>query len=395
MPATGRVPPARATPDNRSSRAHTFDAVVATSAALPWMTGPAFISLWQACGLAALGYRVAYLLPWLGERSQRRLWGDHRFPDFDAQVAWLEQEARDLAGLSLPECRPYRAVYCRRLGSVVPLQDVFRAAPPARCLIANEPEHLSWYPLSAGRSAIAAGRTIGLSMTDYDTYIRMAGLPMGGPLARHVSWLHGDAVRRRIDVPLSLSPALTLPGVEMAVERVTGVMPGYARAPAVTEADRGVYFLGALLWEKGLADLVEIVRRSALPVDVIGAGRDEAALRALALQRGADLRFKGPDRRFWTAIAPYRVMLNPSRSEVLCTATADALVAGRHVVLPDCPGNLPFRAYPNAHFYDDPEGAAVALHKAMATLPEIPEKARRDFDWMRACGRLAELGGLT
>ena len=47
------------------------DFAVLTSAALPWMTGPSFISLWHACGLATLGYRVVYVLPWLDEASQQ------------------------------------------------------------------------------------------------------------------------------------------------------------------------------------------------------------------------------------------------------------------------------------------------------------------------------------
>jgi digalactosyldiacylglycerol synthase len=371
------------------------DAVVATTAALPWMTGPAFISLWQACGLASLGYRVTYLLPWLAEKSQKRLWGNLRFKDFEAQVEWLTQEARDLTGLKLPDCQPYRAVYSRGMGSIVPLEDVFRAAPPTRCLVANEPEHLSWYPLSGGRSAARAERTIGLSMTDYDTYIRMLGVPMGSALAALVSRLHGDAIRRRIDLPLSLSPALTLPGVTMAVERVTGVMPAYARAPAVKEADQGIYFLGALIWEKGLADLVKIARMAGLAMDVIGSGPAEEGVKELARDQGADLRFKGASRRFWTDIPPYRVMVNPSRSEVLCTATADALVAGRHVVLPNCTGNMPFKAYPNVHFYEDLDGAVTAVQKALVVLPEAPEAVRKDFDWMSACRRLAELGGLA
>lgn len=130
------------------------------------------------------------------------------------------------------------------------------------------------------------------------------------------------------------------------------------------------------------------------PIDVIGGGRDEAEFRAFAREEGADLRFFGPNRRFWSDIGRYRVMVNPSRSEILCTATADALVAGRHVILPDCPGNLPYKAYPNAHFYTELEGALEALEYALTTVPEPPVAAREDFDWMSACRRLVHLAGL-
>jgi digalactosyldiacylglycerol synthase len=90
-------------------------------------------------------------------------------------------------------------------------------------------------------------------------------------------------------------------------------------------------------------------------------------------------------------------MINPSTCEVLCTATADALVAGRHVVLPRVPGNEPFLDYPNVHGYapGDLQGAEAAIRSAMIMAPEEPIAARRDFDWRAACERLEAilLGG--
>ncbi len=183
------------------------------------MTGPSFISLWHACGLATLGYRVVYVLPWLDEVSQQRLWGETRFVDFDEQVDWLQTELEAFGPYKFPECRPYRARFVAGMGSIVPMEDVYRAAPPARCLIASEPEHLCWYPVTTGRRGIRADKTIGLSMTDYETYIRMSGLPFPNSLAGWCPFLHGRALRLRIDLPLSLSPALTLPGITMPVER--------------------------------------------------------------------------------------------------------------------------------------------------------------------------------
>lgn len=367
---------------------------VLTSAALPWLTGPSLISVWQACGLAAMGYRVSYVFPWLDAGSQRRLWGQCRFADFDAQVAWMAREAEALGCPPLPDCRPYRARYVRGLRSIVPLEDVFGAAPQARCLVLSEPEHLCWYPFTRARAGIRAETTVGLCMTNYDHFIRRSGVPMASLLSNLAARLHGRAIRRRMDTALRLSSAMELPGVAFKDARVTGVLPGYAQVPPVTPGTGGVYFLGGFIWEKRLADLVTIAERAGQTIDVHGVGPDEARIRALASERGAPLRFFGPNARFWKEMPRYRVFVNPSRSEGLCTATAEALVSGRHVVLPDCPGNLPFRGYPNTHFYTDMDGAIEALGRALASMPAPADAARCDFDWTLACDRLAGLCGL-
>lgn len=371
------------------------DFVVTTSAALPWMTGPALLSAWHACGLAALGFRVVYLIPWLDRGSQERLWGEQRFATFQEQVTWLQGEVLALGCPSLPACQPYRAVYLPFLRSIVPVQDVFKAAPASRCLVANEPEHLGWYPpLTAGRKAIRSAKTIGLSMTNYEAFVQASGLPFSERLSKVISWLNGWAINQRIDLPLRLSPALTLPNVAFRDARITGGLPAYAQVPPVSPETGGAYFLGALIWEKGLADLERIALGSGQPIAVYGNGRDEHAFRAQVAQRGAALAFHGPNARFWEEIKRYRVFVNPSRSEVLCTATVEALLAGRHVVLPDCPGNLPFQGYANAHFYSSLEGAVAALQAALTTEPDAPLAVRDDFNWMASCRRLAALSGV-
>jgi digalactosyldiacylglycerol synthase len=87
----------------------------------------------------------------------------------------------------------------------------------------------------------------------------------------------------------------------------------------------------------------------------------------------------------------YRVFFNPSVSEVLCTTTAEALVAGRHVVLPNCPANQPFFDLPNVHVYDTPDQADAALRVAMAAAVVPPIKAQERFDWATVCRLVAEL----
>jgi len=371
-----------------------YDVTVMTTAAPPWLTGPAYLALWQACGLAELGLRVAYVVPWVPPAGQARLWRGETFETPQAHLAWLAAEIRRLGCPVVPALYHYQGHASKLLRSIVPLEDVFRAAPPARVHVLTEPEHLCWYPGSTPRRRVDAETVLGVVMTNYDSYIRRQG-GLAARLAPLVTRLHRHLIRRHTDWTVPVSPAAEgiTAGHPVRLGRVTGVLRHYATVPPVQSGAGGAYFLGRLVWDKGLATVIEVARRMNLPVDVLGEGPDGEAVRALARDRAAPVRFLGPSREPWTDLHRYRVFFNPSLSEVLCTTTAEALVAGRHVVLPDCPANEPFKPYPNAHFYTDTDGAIAALTRAMAEDPVPPEAARREFDWLNACRTLVGLWG--
>ncbi len=370
-----------------------YDVAVVSTAALPWQTGPSYLALWPACGLAARGLRVVLVVPWVGPRGQARLWRGPRFATPQEQAEWLAAEAARLGCRPLPDLRFYRGHASGLLRSILPLEDVFGAVPRARATLLLEPEHLCWYPRTRRRRAVASRTVAGLLYTNYEHYLRAGAGPLGPLLGSLATRVHRRLVRRHTDwvVPMSPAVAAVAAGHATRQARVSGVAAAYAAVPPVGPATRGIYFLGRLVWDKGLETVIEVARRTRLPVDLLGDGPDAAAIRARAVEQGAPLRFLGPCARPWTRLADYRVFLNPSLSEVLCSTTAEALVAGRHVVLADCPANEPFRGYPNAHFFRDPAGAEAALRRALATPPEAPTAVRRDFDWDLACERLAGL----
>jgi digalactosyldiacylglycerol synthase len=377
----------------RPDSAAEIDVAVISTAALPWRTGPAFFALWHACGLAALGRRTVLVVPWLGAGSQRRLWNRVLFDTPGDQARWLVEEAERLGAPPLPEVRFYRGYYAGPLASIVALADVYAAVPDARAYVLQEPEHLHWFPTSRPRRRLAAERVVGIVMTNYGHYIRAADFPGCGLVARFVEWRHARLMRAHTDfiVPLSQAVALNGLGHPMRMARVTGVVSDYARVAPVEAGNRGVFFLGRLVWNKGLAAVIETAKRMDLEIDVLGEGPDRAAIERRAADRGAPVRFLGSSDSPWRDMANYRVFFNPSLSEVLCSTTMEALVAGRHVVLPECAANDPFRDYPNAHFYSDADGAVAALRHALAVLPETPVKARREFDWMTACRTLDDM----
>ncbi|GHD51282.1 hypothetical protein GCM10017083_25520 [Thalassobaculum fulvum] len=376
------------------ARQDAFDVAVVTSATLPWRTGPAFLTLWYACGLAEMGLRTCLVVPWLPPAQQALIWEGERFAEPADQARWLAEEADRLGCPPLPEVRFYPGRYYPSLRSILPLQDVFGSVPPARVLVLGEPEHLCWNVRTRRRAQIMAEKVVGVVMTNYDAYARNSGWPAARAWASLLNRINRHAMRTRTDLLVPLSPAIDLSDLGHPVAagaRVTGVLPAYAAVPPVAEGCRGIYFLGRLVWDKGLASVIEIACRTGYPIDVYGYGQDSAAIEAEAVRRNAPIRFMGPTASPWEWLPDYRVYLNPAVSEVLTTAAADALVAGRHAVLPRCPANQPFLRYRNVHAYDTLDSAIAALKTAMMTKPALPQDIRHDFDWRNACRNLAAL----
>lgn len=377
----------------RSVQAAPVDIVVLTTAALPWRTGPSIFSLWHAGGLAALGYRVAYGVPWLEAASQKRLWGEVLFSSPDAQAEWLREEARRLGVPPLPDIFFFKGVFSKTMFSIFITEDAFAAAPPARAFLVQEPEHFGWLPVTRPKHRVGAEKIVGIVMTNYGYYIRRPGRPDRAIFASAVERTHKRLMRRYTDVIVPLSPAIDLRGLEDIVEwrQVTGVLKAFAEVPPVPEGNQSVYFLGRLTWDKGLRHVIDVAKQMRLPIDIYGDGPDQAAIRKAADDERAPVRFLGSTASPWDVLKDYRVFFNPSMSEVLCSTTAEALVAGRHVVIPRCPANQPFFDLPNVHVYDSPEQAEPALRHAMAAEVESPTVARDRFDWQSVCRSVANL----
>jgi digalactosyldiacylglycerol synthase len=368
-----------------------YDIVVVTTAALPWRTGPAIIGLWHACGLTAPGRKVAFGFPWVGPASQTRLYGEVLFPTPQDQQRWMIEEARRLGCPGAPDMFTYRAVFSNRLRGVFPTQDVLAACPSTDVLVLEEPEHLSWYPTTIRRSRIDARKVVGVVMTNYPFYIRHSKIPGAGILAWLTERIHAHRIRTRTDIAVPIAPVLPVANLRHPVreERITGALDAYAHSPPVDPANQSIYFLGRLVWEKGLRALVEAAAAMNQPMDVLGDGPDRAAIEALAVERKAPVRFLGNTDSPWEHLPKYRIFFNPSLSETLCTTILEALVAGRQVVLPDCPANGPFKGYPNVFMYDPAVGPEGALRAALATPVEAPDLARAEYNWPAACARLA------
>ncbi len=375
------------------SQEYDYDITVLSTAALPWRTGPSMFCVWHAGGFARLGHKTALGLPWLDRTSQIRLWGEERFKTPQEQEDWIRQEALHMGVPPLPDIFFFRGVFSKTTFSIFVTSDPYKAAPKSRFYVVEEPEHMAWIPCITPRRKLETEKILGIVMTNFGFYIRKPKRPDRAAFAAIVEWRHKKLMRKYSDVIAPLSPAIDLEGLNHPVirQQVTGVLDSFKSVPAVLPTQHGVYFMGRLVWDKAVDVVIDCAHQLDVPIDIFGEGPDQKAMEDRAHALKAPVTFKGPSYSPWLDIEPYRVFFNPSLSEVLCTTTAEALVAGRHVVIPDCPANTPFYDLPNVHVYQNDSGIEHALKTALATLPEDPHKARQRFDWANVCKSIVDV----
>jgi len=93
---------------------------------------------------------------------------------------------------------------------------------------------------------------------------------------------------------------------------------------------------------------------------------------------------------------PYKIFLNPSTSEVLCTTTAEALAMNKFVIIPKHPSNDFFMQFTNCLSYDTLEECAEKMAWALENTPTtMCEEERRKVTWEGATERLIKSSIVT
>ena len=194
---------------------------------------------------------------------------------------------------------------------------------------------------------------IGIIHTNYVMYARTEGV---NPVKETFVYYYNQAVVRAFcHRVIKLSGALQdfAPEKEL-VSNVHGVRDKYLMigdAVATKRLTKGAYFVGKLANAKGLLELFKLLdyvksrTGQHIPVDVYGSGPHEKEIKREASRRQLVVKFLGAIDH--ALLTEYKVFVNPSLSEVLCTTIVEAIAMGKWVVCAKHPSNQFFEQFPN------------------------------------------------
>ncbi|CAK9181018.1 unnamed protein product [Ilex paraguariensis] len=379
---------------------------IVTTASLPWMTGTAVNPLFRAAYLAkSAKQNVTLLVPWLCRSDQELVYPNNlTFASPEEQEAyirnWLEERVGFKADFKISF---YPGKFQRERRSILPAGDTSQFIPSKEADIAilEEPEHLNWYH-HGKRWTDKFNHVVGVVHTNYLEYIKRE--KNGALQAFFVKHINNLVTRAHCHKVLRLSAATQdLPKSEIC--NVHGVNPKFLKIGEKMAAERergkqsfskGAYFLGKMVWAKGYRELIDLLVKhkkdlDGFNLDVFGNGEDAHEVQSTAKRLDLNLNFmKGRDHAD-DILHGYKVFINPSVSDVLCTATAEALAMGKFVVCADHPSNEFFRSFPNCLTYKTPEDFVAKVREAMASEPQpLTPEQRYNLSWEAATQRFIE-----
>ncbi|XP_009376906.2 digalactosyldiacylglycerol synthase 2, chloroplastic [Pyrus x bretschneideri] len=384
--------------------------VIFTTASLPWMTGTAVNPLFRAAYLAKDGERlVSLVIPWLSLKDQKLVYPNNitfsRPSEQEAYVRhWLDERIGFKSDFSILF---YPGKFSLDKRSILPAGDISEVVPDenADVAILEEPEHLTWFH-HGKRWKIKFRLVVGIIHTNYLEYVRRErNGRMKSFLLKYINnWVVGIYCHKVIRLS-----AATQDYPKSIVCNVHGVNPKFLeigkkkleqQQNGVQAFTKGAYYIGKMVWSKGYKELLELLQDhqkelTGLEVDLYGSGEDsdqvqEAAKRlelAVRVHPGhdhADLQFHD-----------YKVFLNPSTTDVVCTTTAEALAMGKIVVCANHPSNEFFKQFPNCRTYDNADGFVKLTQQALAEEPaQLTDAQRHELSWEAATERFLRVAEL-
>ena len=416
---------------------------IVTTASLPWMTGTAINPLLRAAYLKKTlpaGTEVTLVMPWLElEEDRVKLYGPtHKFEkpsDQEAHVRdWLRNEA-DLPEEAETLCIMwYPGRYHSIFLSIFATHDVCSLIPDdeADVCVLEEPEHQSWFRAEATPWKKKFNFVIGIVHTNYSAYVGIMG-PFVSEMSTLVIRAYCHKLIKLSAVLQSFSPDKEVVANVHGV-RTEFIREGERRSAAAstkneardtstnrdTGSENGVYYVGKMLWAKGLDKLLRLQEYhkestgNYFRIDIYGDGPEMDEIQRAYLGRGGVKSWLSiPKTSFEFRRTPipatfygrldhaeltekYKIFVNPSVSEVHCTTTAEALAMGKFVIIPVHLSNEFFMQFPNCLPYSNELEFAANVQWALAHEPEpLTENLLHQFTWEAATDRFIKAAAIT
>lgn len=360
--------------------------IVATSS-LPWLTGTSIIPLFHSVYLNKRGIATTLYLPWLSRRQQQLCFQQKSFQSQEEQrtyiVRWLPEELREF----LPHICFYPAWYSRQLKSIFPLRSIRHVVRRYDVIILEEPQHLFFlHPFSRFKKYHPS--IIGIIMTNSEYFVRQR-FPASFTklMQRYFRGVMQRMCHKLIAISATQRDIYTLP--ECEVIPLNAVNPQFFRTPRASQ-EIFWYFIGKLIPEKGLEDLFQGLQAVGIDsIDLFGYGNTTWVQRT-ALKYGVHPVFKGITLTPWKDLSRYKMFINCSRSEYLCSTTAEALAMQKWVIVPKHESNQFFYQFRNCLSYSTRDEFPALLEYARLHEPEYDPKVS-ELSWDAATDRLLDI----
>ena len=360
---------------------------VVTTAALPWLTGTSIIPLFHAVYLKKRGYETTLYVPWLPLSQQHRCFQDHAFTSPEEQrtyiAAWLPEALRDFC----PKIRFYPSKFIAFLGSILPLVDLDGLVENHDVVLLEEPEHLfvshPWSRFKKRREHI-----IGVIMTNYQYYISQY---VPAFLARWFQHYSRFLMRRMCHQLVPIAPVqpdvCSLPMCRVAL--LNAAQPQFFTPPPASRSGR-CYFIGKLIPEKGLEEMFRCLQTAGeSDIHLYGTGKTEWVTQAAQRYEIRPI-FKGITYKPWKDLPGFKIFVNCSKSEMMCTSTANALAMQQWVIITNHPSNQFYSQFRNCLTYNTLDEFVKQFEYALTHEPEFDPQVSR-LSWDAAADRLINI----
>lgn len=374
------------------------------------MTGTAVNPLFRAAYLSKDGGRnITLVIPWLSSNDQGLVYpGNITFKSPSEQETyvrqWLEERTSFKSAFSI---RFYPGKFSSDKRSILPVGDIAELISDEEADIAvlEEPEHLTWYH-HGKRWKTKFRLVIGVIHTNYLEYVkREKNGRMQAFLLKHInSWVVNIYCHKVIRLS-----AATQDYPNSIICNVHGVNPKFLEIGQKKMEQqqnegkafsKGAYYIGKMVWSKGYKELLKLLgdHQKELPgfeIDLYGNGEDSDQVRKAAEKLELAIRVNPGRDHADPLFHDYKVFLNPSTTDVVCTTTAEALAMGKLVVCANHPSNDFFKQFPNCRQYNDSKGFVDATRKALSEEPaQMTDDLRYELSWEAATERFLKAAQL-